>query len=80
MADFETTQFTLPVARIVWGNPTVAQVRRDTNNQPITRDGEQVKQWAFGLALPKAEAQPFITACQQSALQAYEHGVPGNFS
>lgn len=77
MVDFNT-----PVGRIVWGNPAKPRIKKDQKTkQPVFRDGKQVEQWTFGLAIPKADfnAQvwPYL---QQEAATLYPSGVPGQFS
>lgn len=70
-----------PVGRIVWGHPMKPQIKKDLNtNQPVLRDGQQVQQWAFGVAIPKAQFGALYQQMQQEALSAYPNGVPSNFS
>ena len=70
-----------PVGRIVWGHPLKAQIKKDLNtNQPVVRDGQQVQQWAFGLAIPKNQFGELYQYMQQEALSAYPNGTPSNFS
>lgn len=70
-----------PVGRIVWGHPMKPTVKKDLNtNQPIIRDGQQVRQWAFGVAIPKDQFGALFAQMQQEAIIAYPNGVPGNFS
>ena len=76
------TEFTTPPGRIVWGNPAKATIKKDNKTkQPVLRDGKQVEQWAFGLAIPKADFNahvwPFLA---QEAATIFPHGVPQNFS
>lgn len=76
------TEFTTTVGRIVWGNPAKAskKVNQETN-QPVLRDGQEVEQWVFGVAFPKAEfEQNIMPHLNQEALSAYPNGVPQNFS
>ena len=70
-----------PVGRIVWGHPMKSSVKKDLNtNQPVIRDGKQVEQWAFGVAIPKDQFQALYGQMYQEALTAFPNGVPGNFS
>lgn len=70
-----------PVGRIVWGHPLKPQIKKDLNtNQPVMRDGQQVQQWAFGVAIPKDQFGELYQHMQQEALTAYPSGAPGNFS
>ena len=74
-------QFTTPVGRIVWGHPQRPIIRKDQNKNPVIRDGKQVEQWSFGLAIPKQEFMekvwPFL---QQEAASAFPNGVPPQFA
>lgn len=69
--------------RIVWGHPGKAQIKKDarTKAPKLDKEGKQVQQWVFGLAIPKqnffAQCLPFM---QQEAATAFPHGVPQNFS
>lgn len=71
-----------PVGRIVWGDPSKSQIKKDpSTKQPILRDGKPVEQWAFGVAIPKAEFQQFVwPAMAQEAATGYPGGVPAKFS
>lgn len=74
---------TTPAGRIVWGKPgrPTIQTDRATKQPKIGKDGKPVEQWAFGLAIPKAEflakIWPYL---DQEAKTAYPSGVPQNFS
>lgn len=76
------TEFLTPVGRIVWGHPLKPQKKVDQNTkQPVLRDGKEVEQWAFGLAIPKDQfAQSVWPYMQQEAATGYPNGVPGKFS
>ena len=77
------TEITTGVGRIVWGNPAKAQPVKDpvTKQPKIGRDGQQVMQWAFGVAFPKEEFQQTIwPAMANEAATGYPNGVPQNFS
>ena len=70
-----------PVGRIVWGHPMKSQVKKDLNtNQPVMRDGQQVEQWVFGVAIPKDQFGGLYQQMQQEVLSAYPNGAPSNFS
>lgn len=75
------TEFNTPVGRIVWGHPLKPQKKTDDNNQPVLRDGVQVMQWSFGVAIDKASFQaqvwPFLAA---EAAKGYPQGAPPSFS
>lgn len=76
------TQFVTPVGRIVWGHPLKPQIKKDQKTkQIIMRDGNQVQQWVFGLAIPKdqfvAQVWPQMSA---EAATLFPNGVPSNFS
>jgi len=79
------TDFKTPVARLVWGNPLRSQHKKSqeaaTKGQVILKDGKPIDQWAWGLAIPKAEfqqqVQPYLEA---EARGGYPNGVPPRFS
>lgn len=75
-------EFPTPPGRIVWGNPAKPQIKKDQNTkQPVLRDGQQVQQWVFGVAYPKAEFDQFIRPfLEQEVNSVFPAGVPGNFS
>ena len=77
MADIIT-----PVGRIVWGNPLNGRPKTDQNNQPVinAQTGQQVTQWSFGLAIPKAECAALFQAMQQEAGTVFPQGAPQNFA
>lgn len=68
--------------RIVWGNPTNGKpVIDDNTKQPkLNKNQQPMTEWAFGLAVPKAEFTPTMTALQQAAAELFAAGVPTNFS
>lgn len=75
-------EFLSSVGRIVWGHPMKSQVKTDqATKQPVLRDGKQVEQWAFGLAIEKSQFQanewPHL---HQAASMLFPHGVPPQFS
>lgn len=71
--------------RIVWGHPCKPQIKKQQDGpnkgQPVIKDGQQVQQWAFGVAVPRATFEanvwPFMS---QEAMTGYPNGVPGRFS
>jgi hypothetical protein len=70
-----------PVGRIVWGNPGKATIKKDQKGQPVLKDGKPVEQWAFGLAIPKADFQQHVWPLMaQEAATGYPQGVPPQFS
>lgn len=69
--------------RIVWGHPGKAQIKKDqTTKQPVLRDGKPVEQWAFGLAISKADFQNILwPAMWAEMLTVYPSGTyPPKFS
>lgn len=77
-----SVNFVTPLGRIVWGNPARSTKKTDQRTKkPVERDGQQVEQWVFGLAIPKDEflksVWPYL---QQEAATAFPNGVPGNFA
>jgi len=75
-------EFLTPPGRIVWGHPARSQKKKDQRTkQPVLRDGKEVEQWAFGLAIEKnafnAGVWPYL---HQAASMVYPHGVPNGFS
>lgn len=82
-----STKVVTPPGRIVWGNPLEGRPKQK-NGQPVLKDGKQVIEYAFGLAIPKADfgvAQPNQTmslaqALQAEAAAACPQGVPNDFS
>ena len=77
-----TTEFVTSVGRIVWGNPGRSVKKTDQKTkQPILRDGQQVEQWAFGVAFPTAEFQQSVMPyLQQAAATIFPQGTPPQFS
>lgn len=78
----EGTDFNTPLGRIVWGHPLNPQNKTDQQTrQPVRNEkGEIIQQWAFGLAIPKAEIGAMWAVMQAEAAKGYPNGVPGNFS
>lgn len=79
----KSAPFVTPVGRIVWGNPLKPRPKMDQNVSPpvpVLKDGKQVQQWAFGLAIPKAEFNAQVWP-QMAAAAAATFGatVPQNF-
>lgn len=46
----------------------------------VDKDGVQKKQWAFGLAIPKADCQPLFDAMNTAAVEIFPNGVPDGFA
>lgn len=76
------TTLTLPVGRIVWGHPTKPRPATDNRNQPkLGKDGQQLMETSFGLAIPVAEFQAGVWPVMAAeAAKGYPNGAPGNFS
>lgn len=70
--------------RIVWhGNMFEGKVRTNqTTKQPIinTKTGKPEIEFALGLAVPKAQAKPFLDAILAEAQQVYPNQLPPNFA
>lgn len=81
MSDYGT-EITTPVGRIVWGHPGNAQDKTDQQTRQVIRNaqGETIKQWAFGLAIPKDQIGALYAAMQAEAAKGYPQGTPSNFS
>lgn len=71
-----------PPGRIVWGNPQKAFPKTNQQTrQPVLKDGKQVMQYSFGLAIPKNEFQPTWQAIAAEAMKLYPNGVfPADFA
>jgi hypothetical protein len=84
MADAnQGTEITAPLGRIVWGHPINPQFKTDQQtNQPVLNDkGEKIQQWAFGLAIPRADFEAVVwPAMYAEALKGYPSGAPQHFS
>lgn len=52
------TEITTALARVVWGNLIGRPKVDQTTKQPVLKDGKPVIQYAFGLAIPKADFGP----------------------
>ena len=76
------TEIITGVGRIVWGNPAKPQIKKDPQTkQPVLRDGQQVNQWVFGVAFPKAEFEQMIwPAMAKESAQGYPNGTPQHFA
>jgi len=75
------TPITTGPARIVWGNPINGRPKIDQNNRPVLDDqGKQITQWAFGIAIPKADFGPLWQAMTSEAQTVFPQGVPANFA
>ncbi len=71
-----------PVGRIVWGSPTKAVQRRDSNNNPMTDQttGAPLMQRAFGLAIQKTEFAEVQAKMVEEVSKLFNSGVPAGFS
>lgn len=72
-----------PVARVVWGNPGKSQIKLDmtTRKPKLNKENQPVNQWAFGIAIPKAEFQQHVwPAMAQEAASGYPNGTPPKFA
>lgn len=68
--------------RIVFGHPTKPRIKKDVRTrQPVIKDGQQVHQYVFGVAIEKntfvQQVWPFLAREAQSA---FPNGIPNNFS
>lgn len=72
-----------PVGRIVWGNPLRSQPVRDNAGKPRLdpETGNQLEQWAFGLAIPKDQCGQIFEAMNAQAAAIYPDGkYPPSFA
>lgn len=78
----QPVEFLSTVGRIVWGHPMKSVIKKDARTkQPILRDGKEVEQWVFGLAIDKnAFGQNEWPNMHKAASQVYPNGVPNGFS
>lgn len=74
-----TTQLTTPAGRIVWGNPLVAR-DKEKNGQKVTKNGTQVKEYTFGLAIPKDQFAEIGAALNAEAKAVCPQGIPADFA
>lgn len=75
-----TTKIVTPVGRVVWGNPLIGRPKKDDNGQPVLKDGVQVIEYQFGLAIPKSAFAEVGQAIGAEAAAACPQGVPADFS
>lgn len=76
-----TQQFIIQ-GRIVFGNPAKPRIKKDVRTkQPVLKDGQQVQQYVFGVAIDKntfaQQVWPFL---YNEARAAFPNGIPQNFS
>jgi hypothetical protein len=71
-----------PVGRIVWGHPCKSRPATDNNNLPkLDKDGKQLMEVSFGLAIPEAEFHAQVWPAMAAEIQkGFPNGIPGNFS
>lgn len=76
-----TQQFVIQ-GRIVWGHPSKPRIKKDVRTkQPIIKDGKQVHQYVFGVAIDKNTFnQQVWPAFYNEARAAFPNGIPSNFS
>lgn len=77
-----STKITTPVGRIVWGNPLTGRPKKDDSGKPVTKDGQPVIEYSFGLAIPKADFGPVGEAMQAEATAIVGAGqrIPPDFA
>lgn len=76
-------EITTPTGRIVWGHPArpVTKKNQRTKQVVLDKEGKPVQQYAFGLAISKAEFQQHLwPALSQEAATFFPQGVPQDFS
>lgn len=77
-------EYNTPPGRIVWGHPRTSQdVTKKINGNTVKvtdADGNPKKKWAFGLAIPKADCQPFFDAMNAAAAEIFPNGAPPAFA
>ena len=76
------TQELLIQGRIVFGHPTKPRPKKDVRTkQPIFKDGQQVLQYVFGVAIDKnVFGQQVWPVFYNEARAAFPNGIPSNFS
>lgn len=74
-----STQLITGVGRIVWGNPLQSRPK-EKNGQKVLKDGVQVVEYTFGLAIPKGEFGELGGAMQVEATAVCPQGIPPDFS
>jgi len=79
--DYGTT-ITLPVGRIVWGHPGKPQPSTDQHGNPkIGKDGQQMMETSFGIAIPNAEFEAHVWPVMHAeAAKLFPNGQPDKFS
>lgn len=78
----QNVEFLSSVGRIVWGHPLTPTIKKDQRSKlPVLREGKEVQQWSFGLAIEKglfvANEWPHM---QKAAALVFPNGIPSNFS
>lgn len=76
-----TQQFIIQ-GRIVFGHPSKGRIKKDIRTkQPIIKDGKQVHQYVFGVAIDKATFNAQVwPALYNESRAAFPNGIPSNFS
>ncbi len=79
--DYGTT-ITLPVGRIVWGHPGKPKPATDNHGNPkIGKDGQQMQETSFGLAIPTDQFNARVWPHMQAeAAKLFPNGQPPTFS
>lgn len=76
------TTLTLPVGRIVWGHPGKPKPSTDNKGNPkIGKDGQQMMETSFGLAIPEADFNAHVWPAMHAEMsKGFPNGAPGSFS
>jgi len=76
-------KITTPTGRIVWGHPGEPEIKKNmrTGAVVLNQQGEPVKQWAFGLAIPKDQFMATLWPhMQQLAAGVHGQAIPADFA
>lgn len=73
-------QIKTPLGRIIWGHPMKHQFKTDDDNNQVLKDGQPVKVWSFGLAIPKDQFAPVWADMAATAQAMFGQGIPQNFA
>lgn len=74
-----STQLTTRPGRIVWGNPLQGRPKMK-NGQKVTKNGADVIEYTFGLAIPKADFAEIAAAMTAEANAVCPQGIPPDFA
>lgn len=73
-------QLITPMGRLVWGNPEKPRDKIKDGQKVLNDQGQPIKQWSFGIAIPKAEfLQSVWPVLAAEAATLYTQGVPATF-